>query len=50
MPSVIQKQLKKLVLSEKTQELLRLEHKYAAGGFKPLPVFFVEAKGAKLWV
>ncbi|OQV08963.1 hypothetical protein CLAIMM_13158 [Cladophialophora immunda] len=44
-----QKQLEKLVLSKKTEELLRLEHKYCAGGFQPLPAFFVEAKGAKLW-
>ena len=44
------KQLTKLALSEKTQELIELEHKYSAGGFQPLPAFFVEGKGAKLWV
>ena len=44
-----QKQLKKLSLSKETQELVQLEHKYCAGGFQPLPVFFVEGKGAKLW-
>jgi ornithine--oxo-acid transaminase len=46
----VQKQLKKLELSKKTLELVELEHKYTAGGFKPLPAFFVEGKGAKLWV
>jgi hypothetical protein len=46
----VQKQLKTLELSKKTLELVELEHKYTAGGFKPLPAFFVEGKGAKLWV
>jgi hypothetical protein len=45
-----QKQLQTLALSKKTQELVALEHKYTAGGFKPMPAFFVEGKGAKLWV
>jgi ornithine--oxo-acid transaminase len=46
----VQKQLKTLELSKKTLEPVELEHKYTAGGFKPLPAFFVEGKGAKLWV
>lgn len=45
-----QKQLQALALSKKTQELVALEHKYTAGGFKPMPAFFVEGKGARLWV
>jgi hypothetical protein len=45
-----QKQLQVLALSKKTQDLVALEHKYTAGGFKPMPAFFVEGKGAKLWV
>jgi hypothetical protein len=49
MPS-LQKQLQPLALSKKTQDLVELEHKYTAGGFKPMPAFFVEGKGAKLWV
>jgi hypothetical protein len=47
---LVQKQLKTLELSKKTLELVELDHKYTAGGFKPLPAFFVERKGAKLWV
>ncbi|RDL32479.1 uncharacterized protein BP5553_08935 [Venustampulla echinocandica] len=45
----LQKQLKPLALSKQTQELVDLEHKYTAGGFRPMPAFFVEGKGAKLW-
>jgi hypothetical protein len=40
----VQKQLKTMGLSKKTLELVELEHKYADGGFKPLPAFFVEGK------
>jgi hypothetical protein len=45
-----QKQLQTLALSKRTQQLVELEHKYTAGGFRPMPAFFVEGKGAKLWV
>lgn len=45
-----QKQLTKFAISAKTQELIDLELKYCAGGFQPLPAFFVRGKGAKLWV
>lgn len=45
-----QKQLKKLAISAKTQELIDLELKYCAGGFQPLPAFFVRGKGCRLWV
>jgi hypothetical protein len=40
----VQKQLKTLELSKKTLELVELEHKYTAGGFKPLPAFSSKAK------
>ena len=45
-----QKQLQTLELSKRTQQLVELEHKYTVGGFRPMPAFFVEGKGAKLWV
>jgi len=44
------KKLKPLALSQQTQDLLRLEHQYTAGGFKPLPAFIIEGKGCKVWV
>lgn len=45
-----QKQLTKYTLSAKTRELIDLEYKYCAGGFQPLPAFFVRGKGCRLWV
>lgn len=45
-----QKQLVRLALSKETERLVQLEHKHCVGGFQPLPAFFVEGKGAKLWV
>lgn len=44
-----QAQLQALELSPRTQELVQLEHDYQAGAFRPLPAFFAEGKGAKLW-
>lgn len=44
------KPLKKLEISAKTQELIDMELQYCAGGFQPLPAFFVRGKGCKLWV
>jgi len=41
---------KSLELSERTKELVRLERQYVAGGFEPVPAFFVRGKGSKLWV
>ncbi|EXJ86204.1 hypothetical protein A1O1_06574 [Capronia coronata CBS 617.96] len=40
---------KGLELSPQTQKLLQLEQKYVAGGFEPVPAFFVKGKGSKLW-
>ncbi|EXJ80899.1 hypothetical protein A1O3_07187 [Capronia epimyces CBS 606.96] len=38
-----------LELSSRTQKLLQLERQYVAGGFEPVPAFFVKGKGSKLW-
>jgi len=41
---------KRLELSEQTLKLVELERKYVAGGFEPVPAFFVKGQGSKLWV
>lgn len=46
----IMDQDKKFELSKSTKDLLHQERQYASGGFEPMPVFFVRAKGTKLWV